>query len=85
MTAACLAYVSGMTKLLERAVEAVRKLSAAEQDEIAHAMLLLAEQDKPEPIAPEHLAAVLKGLEKAERREFAGDSEVESAFRHFGR
>ena len=74
-----------MTKLLERAVEAVRKLSAAEQDEIAQAMLRLAEQEEPEPVAPQHLAAVLKGLGQAERREFASDADVEAAFRRFDR
>jgi hypothetical protein len=73
-----------MTKLLEIAVEAVRKLSAQEQDEIARAMLLLAEQDEdPEPVEPAHLSAVLEGLAQAKRREFASDEEVEAAFRRF--
>jgi hypothetical protein len=74
-----------MTKLLEKAVEAVRTLPASSQDEIAHAMLRLAAQEgEPEAIDPAHLPAVLKGLEQARRREFAGDTEVEAAFRRFG-
>jgi hypothetical protein len=77
-------YSHPMTKLLERAVETVRKLSAREQDEIARAMLLLADQDEePEPVDPTHLPAVLEGLAQAKRREFATDAEVEAAFRRF--
>ena len=75
-----------MTKLLEQALEAVRRLPAQSQDEIARAMLHLAESDgEPEPVAPGHLAAVLKGLAQAQRGEFANDAEVEAAFRRFDR
>jgi hypothetical protein len=75
-----------MTKLLEQAVEAVRRLPAATQDDIARAMLRLASpEDEPEPIDPAHLAAVLEGLAQAKRREFATDAEVEAAFRRFDR
>jgi len=73
-----------MTKLLEKAMETVRALPSDSQDEIARAMLLLAAQDgEPEPVDPSHLPAVLKGLEQARRGEFAGDAEVEAAFRRF--
>jgi predicted transcriptional regulator len=73
-----------MTKLLEKALEVVRRLPADSQDEIARAMLHLAENDAdPERIDPAHLAAVLEGLAQAQRREFATDSEVEAAFRRF--
>jgi hypothetical protein len=75
-----------MTKLLEQALEAVRRLPAASQDEIARAMLHLATNDgAPEAIAPARLAAVLEGLAQAQRREFASDVEVEEAFRRFDR
>jgi predicted transcriptional regulator len=74
-----------MTKLLEKAVEAVRQLSAEDQDEIARAMLSLARQGEPEPIDPAHLPAVLEGLAQARRGEFATDEEVEAAFRRFER
>jgi DNA-binding transcriptional regulator YdaS (Cro superfamily) len=74
-----------MTKLLEQAVEAVRRLPAHSQDEIARAMLSLAsEEESPEDIDPAHLADVLEGLAQARRREFATDEEVEAAFRRFG-
>lgn len=72
-----------MTKLLERAVEAVRSLSTKEQDEIANAMLRFAERDEPEEIDTAHLVAVLRGLTQAKRREFSVDDEVEAAFRRF--
>ena len=36
------AYLVAMTKLLEKALEAVRQLPSDSQDEIARAMLLLA-------------------------------------------
>jgi hypothetical protein len=73
-----------MTDLLEKAVEAVRRLAPEAQDEIARAMLQLADDEEElEPIDPEDLAAVLEALAYADRREFASDAEVEAAFRRF--
>jgi hypothetical protein len=77
-----------MTKLLEQAIEAVRRLPADSQDEIARAILHLAGSEvevEVEPVDPAHLAAVLEGLAQAKRREFATDDEVEAAFRRFDR
>jgi hypothetical protein len=75
-----------MTKLLEKALEAMRQLSPEEQDEIARAVLqLVGDAGEPEPIASEHLGAVLEGLAQARRGEFASDVEVEAAFRRFDR
>jgi hypothetical protein len=73
-----------MTKLLEEAIAAARRLPADSQDEIAQAILSLAGRGgEPEAIPPEHLAAVLEGLAQAARGEFADDHEVEAAFRQF--
>jgi hypothetical protein len=73
-----------MTKLLERAIEAVRRLPPDNQDEIARAMLTLAGNDgEPESIDPAHLPDVLESLAQAKRRQFATDAEVEAAFRRF--
>ena len=73
-----------MTKLLDRALEAVSQLSAEEQDEIARAMLVLAQRGgEPELIDPDHLSDVLQGLGEAARGEFAADAEVEAALRRF--
>ena len=76
-----------MTKLLEKALEAVRLLPAEGQDEIARAMLILAAGDdrEPEEIDPAHVADVLESLAQAKRRAFATDEEVEAAFRRFDR
>jgi hypothetical protein len=79
-----LAYSHAMTKLLDKAFEAVKRLSAAAQDEIARTILHLAENDgEPEAIDARHLPAVLEGLAQARRREFASDDEVEAVFRRF--
>lgn len=73
-----------MTKLLEKALEAVRRLPPDDQDQVARAMLSLT-GNEPEEIEPAHLAAVLEGLGQAKRRQFATNAEVEAAFRRFER
>ncbi len=73
-----------MTKLLDKALEALRQLPSESQDEIARVVLHLASgEGEPEPIDPAHLPALLNGLGQAKRREFASDAEVEAAFRRF--
>ena len=75
-----------MTKLLEKALEAVRRLPPDSQDEIALAMLTLSgTEERAEEIDAAHLPAVLEGLAQAKRREFAADDEIEAAFRRFDR
>ena len=82
--AGLLSYGFAMTKLLEKAVEAVRQLPPDTQDEIARTMLeLVGHEGEPQPIDEAHLAAVLEGLGQAKRGEFASDAEVEAAFRRF--
>jgi len=78
-----------MTKLLEQALAAVRRLPAEAQDDIARTILHLAESSlaesdvEPEAIDSAHLPAVLKGLAEAKLGEFASDAEIEAAFRRF--
>ena len=73
-----------MTKLLEQALEAVRKLPADAQDEIARTILTLAaDESEPEPIDPTYLPDVLESLAQARRRQFATDAEIEAALRRF--
>jgi hypothetical protein len=80
------AYLSVMTKLLDKALKAVRRLPPDSQDQIALAMLSLSGNGgEPEAIDPAHLPDVLEGLAQAKRREFASDAEVEAAFRRFER
>jgi hypothetical protein len=75
-----------MTKLLDKALQAVRRLPPSSQDKIAHAMLNLADgEGEPEAIDPTHLPSVLEGLAQAKRRQFATDEEVEAAFLRFDR
>jgi hypothetical protein len=72
-----------MTKLLDEAIAAARRLPDVRQDEIARLVLHLASGEEPELIDPAHLPAVLEGLAQAERGEFASDAEIEAAFRGF--
>lgn len=70
-----------MTKLLEKAVEAVRQPSSESQREIACAMLELASDSEPEEIDPAHLPAVLEGLAQVRAGNYASAADVEAAFR----
>ena len=61
------------------------RLTAANQDEIACAMLSLARasEGESEDIDPAHLLDVLEGLAPARRREFATDADVAATFARF--
>ena len=73
-----------MTKLLEKALEAVRRLPPDGQDQIALAMLNLSGHGRePEPVEPLDLPFVLEGLMQAERGQFASRAEIEAALRRF--
>jgi hypothetical protein len=73
-----------MTKLLDQALETVRRLPPDSQDEIARAMLTLSDlDDEGENIDPAHLQAILEGLAQARHRDFAEDTEIEAVFRRF--
>lgn len=72
-----------MTKLLDDAVDAARKMSPETQDSIGRLIFDLFDDGRPEPIPAEDWAAVLEGLRQARRGEFASDEEVESALLSF--
>ena len=72
-----------MTKLLEQALDAVRRMPAEAQDAIAQAMLSMAEIGEAEEVDEEHREAVMEGMEQAERGEFVSDEDVAVAFRRF--
>ena len=60
-----------MTKLLQKALEAVRRLPPDSEDEIARVMLgLTGDQDESEEIDPAHLPDVLESLAQAKRWPF---------------
>jgi hypothetical protein len=79
-----LRYASWMADLLEKALQAVRRLPHGDQERIARVMLALANDDTPEAIDPSHLEDVLEGLAQAQRGELATDAEVARAFSRFG-
>ena len=75
-----------MTKLLDKAIAAVRSLSAEEQDAIAQTMLSQARQDDGddgEDIDPADLEAIDRGLEDMRQGRIATDEQVEAAFHSF--
>jgi hypothetical protein len=76
-----------MTKLLEQAIEAARKLSPDEQDEIARAIIqLTGDSDaEPVPLTPEERAAIAGSRAAATRGEFATDDEVRAVWAKHGR
>jgi predicted transcriptional regulator len=74
-----------MTKLLEQALETIRKLAPAKQDEIAQAILDAAADDGEEDVDPADLPSLLEALADAEAGRFASSEEVEAAFRRFGK
>jgi len=74
-----------MTKLFDEAVQAARLLPDEAQDQIARLVLHLAvgTNEEPEEIDPDHLAAVLEGLDEIRRGEIATEEEVAAALRRF--
>ncbi len=70
-----------MTKLLEEALDAVRRLPSETQDEIARAMLALAGSEaEPVPLTPEERAASAGSKAAAARGEFASDDGVRAVW-----
>ncbi|MBI3418991.1 MAG: hypothetical protein HY053_02510 [Proteobacteria bacterium] len=71
-----------MTSLLEEALEAVRRLPPDSQDEIARAMLALADDGEPRPVAlsPEEQAAIARSKTAVARGEYATDDQVRAAW-----
>lgn len=74
-----------MTKLLEQALEAARRMPPAAQDSIAQMVLDITDEAEPEDVPAEHLPAVIEGLEQADRGEFASDEEIAEALARFRR
>jgi predicted transcriptional regulator len=71
-----------MTKLLEQAIERIRELPEADQDEAAEVLLFLASRAAArEQLDDDTRAAVREGLAQAERGEFATDEEIAAIFR----
>jgi hypothetical protein len=75
-----------MTKLLDEAFEAVRRLPPHEQDEIARAVFQLAGSApaEPVPLSPEECEAIALSKAAAARGEFATDEEVRAIWAKYG-
>jgi len=71
-----------MTKLLEQAIEVVRKLAPEQQDEVA-GMILSVSSEGPVKLTADELKAVEAGLADADAGRFATDEEVETLFMKF--
>jgi hypothetical protein len=73
-----------MTELLSLVLQTASRLPDERQDEIARAMLLLLEVEvEDDPVEPEDRAAVDEALAYLDRREFASDEAVRTAWRRF--
>jgi len=73
-----------MTKLMEKALDAVRAWPADRQDEAAQLLLALDRLGPgPYQASPEELAAIDEAREQVERGERASPAEVEAAFARF--
>ena len=75
-----------MTQLLEKALEAARRLSPAEQDDIARAIMQLtgADEAAPVPLSDDERAAIARSRSAAARGEFATDEEVRGLWAKHG-
>jgi hypothetical protein len=79
-------YIVAMTKLLDEAVEAVRRLPSGDQDDIARAIMQLAGSDLAVPVvlSPEEREAIARSKAAAERGEFATDEQVRAVWAKHG-
>jgi predicted transcriptional regulator len=74
-----------MTKLLEQAIEKVRKLPEADQDDTAKMLLWAIEAvEGAIPVDDETAAAIDEGLAQARRGEFASETEVGALWKRHG-
>jgi hypothetical protein len=74
-----------MTKVLEDAIEKVRKLPEDRQAYVAEVLEQIAAAGSDPFIVPEdHRTAVLEGLREAEQREFASDEEMAALWKKCG-
>ncbi len=75
-----------MTKLLDQALEAARKLPADAQDDIAGVVFRLvgADEEAPVSLTPEEQTAIAASKAAAARGEFATDEQVRAVWAKHG-
>ncbi|WP_375461491.1 hypothetical protein [uncultured Enterovirga sp.] len=77
-----------MTTLLDEAFEVLGRMPPDAQDDIARALLGMAQDEGPVDIEPEHAAAVREGIAQAERGEFSPltpEQAIAAAFHRYER
>jgi hypothetical protein len=80
-----LLYIGPMMKVLEDAIEKVRRLPEDRQAYVAEVLEHIAAAGSDTFIVPdEHRAAVLEGLQQADRGEFASDDELAALWKKCG-
>jgi hypothetical protein len=79
-------YIAAMTKLLDEALEAVRRLPSDDQDDIARAIMQLAGVDLKSPVvlSPEEREAIARSKAAADRGEFATEEQVRAVWAKHG-
>jgi hypothetical protein len=79
-------YIVMMTKLLDEAMEAVRRLPSDDQDDIARAIMQLAGADHLAPVilSSEEREAIARSRAAADRGEFATDEQVRAVWAKHG-
>lgn len=74
-----------MTRLLNKAFKEIAKLPPERQDELAvHLLDLIEGQDVEFELTPEQEAELKEAIARADRGEFAPQSEVDAIFRKYG-
>lgn len=79
-----ISYITGMTKLLDKGIEAVRGLSPDRQDMAGELLLSLAKSETQYRLTPEQIADVKLAIAEADRGEFASDQEMTATWQKFG-
>ena len=69
-----------MTKLLEEAIDAVRKLPVDRQNELAEALSVAARMTRPRVYSDEQIAAIDEGIANADAGRFVSDAELSAFF-----
>jgi hypothetical protein len=73
-----------MTKLLDRAIEAARRLPPDEQDAVAQAIMQLAGEGAPVTLSQDEREAIARSKAAAARGEFASDDDVRAVWTKHG-
>ena len=85
LPAASLCYVVDMTKLLDKAVEAVRKLPASAQDEVAAAIFAFTGSSQASvDLTPDEIDAIARSKAAAARGEYASEEQVQAVWSKHG-